>query len=554
MPPVIYQSQGRLGIPLTLNVISLGTRKSKLPVVCMENYRQASSPGKLDITSRIQAMALSIPTHLSFCKPPIPDYSLFFSEFSHLSIRPKPIPRKFTVIRMGGGPRTYPGGVSRWQWKRMQAKKAKQLLKARLSRERQIYEMRKRAELKAAVADLERPWEVVDKAPTLFSVSADEQVKVLADRFQKPGGFDLWTERDGPQLFKTHDGIPSARFFPKGVVHSVKPYGKVAGLDDPEDAEFGAGSDGEIGVERDGLKDRRGESDMNRHGRRRRFRDLNFPEEESGLEDGNSSYSRANSGVNRNVLGRRESENSKYSSANSGVNRNVVGRRESENLKYSAGNSTVSRNGGEMRSRGSRRFGNSSEGLSSDQVVHQRNVLGRRELENSKYSSANSGVNRNVVGRRESENLKYSGGNSAVNRNDGEMRTRESWRFENSGEGLSSGQVVYQRNLSGSKSSNRSSGRFQNNSGSRIQNNGGVGGQGFVNSRNVDSGNYDLNFQSQVKHRGSTMSSRRENRTSWTRKDNDRSRGYVKSRSSESEVYDMRLQQDGTYGFPDGQS
>lgn len=111
----------------------------------------------------------------------------------------------------------------------MQAKKAKQLLKARLARERQIYEMRKRAELKAAVSELERPWEAVEKAPTLFSTSADEQVKVLADRFQRPGGFDLWSEKDGPQLFETVDGVPSARFFPKGVVHSVKPYGRVHG-------------------------------------------------------------------------------------------------------------------------------------------------------------------------------------------------------------------------------------------------------------------------------------------------------------------------------------
>lgn len=110
----------------------------------------------------------------------------------------------------------------------MQAKKAKQLLKARLCRERQIYEMRKRAELRAAVSELERPWEVVERAPNLLSVSADEQLKVLADRFQKPGGFDLWTENDGPQLFQTPDELPSARFFPKGVVHSVKPYRRVS--------------------------------------------------------------------------------------------------------------------------------------------------------------------------------------------------------------------------------------------------------------------------------------------------------------------------------------
>ncbi|ESW06341.1 hypothetical protein PHAVU_010G039900 [Phaseolus vulgaris] len=165
--------------------------------------------------------------HLSFSQCPF-----FHNPIKALQFLPNPSARVSTVIRMGGGPRTYPGGVSKWVWKRMQAKKAKQLLKARLSRERQIYEMRKRAELKAAVSELERPWEVVERAvaaPNLFSVGADEQVKVLADRFQKPGGFDMWSERDGPVLFETPDELPSARFFPKGVVHSVKPYRRVDG-------------------------------------------------------------------------------------------------------------------------------------------------------------------------------------------------------------------------------------------------------------------------------------------------------------------------------------
>ncbi|KAI0496225.1 hypothetical protein KFK09_022536 [Dendrobium nobile] len=137
-------------------------------------------------------------------------------------------PASLATIRMGGGPRTYPGGVSKWQWKRMQAKKSKQLLKARLCRERQLYEMRKRAELKAAISELERPWEVVERAPVLFSASADEQVKALADRFQRPNGFDMWSDRDGPRLFRSPDDLPSARFFPKDAVHSVKPYGVVA--------------------------------------------------------------------------------------------------------------------------------------------------------------------------------------------------------------------------------------------------------------------------------------------------------------------------------------
>ncbi|XP_072969843.1 uncharacterized protein [Typha angustifolia] len=171
----------------------------------------------------------------------------FLSGFDRFGFRPISIDDSGggrLVIRNGGGPRTFPGGVSKWQWKRMQANKAKQLLKARLLRERQIYEMRKRAELKAAVSELERPWELVEMtkektAPKLFSIAADEQVKALADRFQRPGGFDMWTERDGPQVFQSPEGLPSARFFPKGVVHSVKPYGIVGGEDDDgEDVRF----------------------------------------------------------------------------------------------------------------------------------------------------------------------------------------------------------------------------------------------------------------------------------------------------------------------------
>ncbi|KAA8521424.1 hypothetical protein F0562_012084 [Nyssa sinensis] len=62
------------------------------------------------------------------------------------------------------------------------------------------------AELRAAVSEIERPWEVVGRALMLFFVNADEQLKVLADGFQQPGGFDLWSEKNGPQLFEIVDG------------------------------------------------------------------------------------------------------------------------------------------------------------------------------------------------------------------------------------------------------------------------------------------------------------------------------------------------------------
>ncbi|KAF5193447.1 copper ion transmembrane transporter [Thalictrum thalictroides] len=189
-------------------------------------------------------------------------------QITHLSIHPIiPFRPTTTLIRMGGGPRTFPGGVSKWQWKRMQAKKQKQLLKARLCRERQIYEMRKRAELREAVSELERPWEVVERAPNLFSVSADEQLKTLADRFQRPGGYDLWSERDGPQLFHPVNGLPSARFLPKDAVHSVRPYG-IRGngdsLEEDNDGEFGNGNGRKLRSKKKRGSNLRGSGDLPR--------------------------------------------------------------------------------------------------------------------------------------------------------------------------------------------------------------------------------------------------------------------------------------------------
>ncbi|XP_030450014.1 uncharacterized protein LOC115672358 [Syzygium oleosum] len=205
-------------------------------------------------TLQMSLLVPAPPRTLSFSRAlGSPNAQLFLlrTGLSHLSLRQTP--RTMTPIRMGGGPRTFPGGVSKWQWKRMQKKKAKQLLKARLCRERHIYEMRKRAELKAAVSELERPWEAVEKATRLFSVSADDQLKVLADRFQRPGGFDMWTDRDGPQVFgRAEAELPSARFFPKGVVHSVMPYGRIGGGEDDELDGSSRNSGGEAIAQRNG--------------------------------------------------------------------------------------------------------------------------------------------------------------------------------------------------------------------------------------------------------------------------------------------------------------
>ncbi|KAM3296770.1 hypothetical protein ACQJBY_038890 [Aegilops geniculata] len=185
--------------------------------------------------------------------PPLPlsSHRLGLPFLSLPSPAGRPLRRGDLAIRMGGGPRTFPGGVSKWQWKRMQARKAKQLLKARLARERQLYEMRKRAELRDAVVHLERPWDpdsarvpAAALAPTLLSVAADDQLRGLADRFHRPGGVDLWNDRDGPQVFASPGtGLASARFFPRDAVHSVQPYARLG-------AGAGAGAEGAQGVRR----------------------------------------------------------------------------------------------------------------------------------------------------------------------------------------------------------------------------------------------------------------------------------------------------------------
>lgn len=106
---------------------------------------------------------------------------------------------------MGGGPRTYPGGVTKWQWKRMQLKKTRQMEKARLMREKHVYEARRRAELMAASPVLEMPWQKMSRVRPPNYVSANDQITKLAARFHKSGAEDLWTDNDGPQRFEKMD-------------------------------------------------------------------------------------------------------------------------------------------------------------------------------------------------------------------------------------------------------------------------------------------------------------------------------------------------------------
>ncbi|KAK9716542.1 hypothetical protein RND81_06G240200 [Saponaria officinalis] len=93
---------------------------------------------------------------------------------------------------MGGGPRTFPGGINKWQWKRLHEKKAREKEKRLLDTEKQLYQARLRSQIRASVAG--EPVPARDHSP----LSPRDHVRALADRFVKSGAEDLWNEADGP--------------------------------------------------------------------------------------------------------------------------------------------------------------------------------------------------------------------------------------------------------------------------------------------------------------------------------------------------------------------
>ncbi|KAL6633275.1 hypothetical protein ACP70R_025946 [Stipagrostis hirtigluma subsp. patula] len=95
---------------------------------------------------------------------------------------------------MGGGPRTFPGGLSKWQYKRMHEKLARQKQRGLLRHEKQLYLARLRSEIRASRLPGADPAAPPGEGPT----SSRAHIRALADRFRKPGAEDLWNEDDGP--------------------------------------------------------------------------------------------------------------------------------------------------------------------------------------------------------------------------------------------------------------------------------------------------------------------------------------------------------------------
>ncbi|XP_051151315.1 probable DEAD-box ATP-dependent RNA helicase 48 [Andrographis paniculata] len=107
--------------------------------------------------------------------------------------------------RMGGGPRTFPGGLNKWQWKRMHEKKAREKEKRLLDQEKQVYQARIRSEIRAKLASAENLTSGQGNSdnqnnPDYGPLTPKEHIKALADRFMKEGAEDLWNENDGPKV------------------------------------------------------------------------------------------------------------------------------------------------------------------------------------------------------------------------------------------------------------------------------------------------------------------------------------------------------------------
>ncbi|CAH8256000.1 unnamed protein product [Arabidopsis lyrata] len=100
---------------------------------------------------------------------------------------------------MGGGPRIFPGGLNKWQWKRMHEKKAREKENKLLDQEKQLYEARIRTEIRAKMWGNSDSGEKTKKSSQSHGpMSPKEHIKTLADRFMKAGAEDLWNENDGP--------------------------------------------------------------------------------------------------------------------------------------------------------------------------------------------------------------------------------------------------------------------------------------------------------------------------------------------------------------------
>ncbi|CAM0943340.1 unnamed protein product [Alopecurus aequalis] len=123
---------------------------------------------------------------------------------------------------MGGGPRTFPGGLSKWQYKRMHEKLAREKQRGLLRHEKQLYLARLRSEIRAShlTGSGTASPAAADHGGGGGPTSSRAHIRALADRFLLPGAEDLWNEDDGPLRRPRPPRLPHpqpARSLPSGA-------------------------------------------------------------------------------------------------------------------------------------------------------------------------------------------------------------------------------------------------------------------------------------------------------------------------------------------------
>ncbi|KAG6547111.1 hypothetical protein Mapa_011362 [Marchantia paleacea] len=93
-------------------------------------------------------------------------------------------PARPFLTMMTGKRRTYPGGVTKWQWKRRQFKEDRKLEQKRMSRDWKLYESRRREELKDA-----KPWVPSLNLPQEGFLADDKAVVSNSMTFSGPGTY-----------------------------------------------------------------------------------------------------------------------------------------------------------------------------------------------------------------------------------------------------------------------------------------------------------------------------------------------------------------------------
>lgn len=98
---------------------------------------------------------------------------------------------------MGSGPQTFPSGVTKWQWRHMHEKRAREKVMRSIEQEKELYKAQIWSHIKDKLSG--KPSQPISPNPSTGGspMSTINHIKALVNRFMKRAE-DLWNEDDGP--------------------------------------------------------------------------------------------------------------------------------------------------------------------------------------------------------------------------------------------------------------------------------------------------------------------------------------------------------------------